>query len=40
MSNCTFYQIGTNNRFFNNVINSNSAVFFLEMQNTILQTVS
>ena len=35
MSNCTFYQIGTNNRFFNNVINSNSAVFFLEMQNTI-----
>lgn len=35
MSNCTFYHIGTNNRFFNNVIGSNNAAFTLEMQNTI-----
>ena len=36
MNNCTFYRVGnTNGRFFNNVINSNNAVFSLEMQNTI-----
>lgn len=35
MNNCTFYRIGTNNRFFNNVIGSNNAAFTLEMQNTI-----
>lgn len=35
MNNCTFYRIGTNGRFFNNVINSNNAAFTLEMQNTI-----
>lgn len=35
MNNCTFYRIGINNRFFNNVIGSNNAAFTLEMQNTI-----